>query len=136
MRDEVHDAALQCPPFPHGACAAFVRNIECSTAVTLPNTNQSGNQPGNQPGSAPFLLGINVHAYYELPDARLLAIENHVYNGSWNRLVVIDESAQTKKWVMPAVTDFLITPDNQEFIADVVSGATGFDILRANVPTR
>jgi hypothetical protein len=36
--------------------------------------------------------------------------------------------------VVPSATDFLIAPGGQELIVDVVSGASGFDILRVPAP--
>ena len=86
------------------------------------------------PDGAPVTLGLNVHAYRELPDHRVLAVENAVYAGSWNRLVVIDQAAGTKHWVVPSTVDFVLLPGAQDLIADVVSGASGYDILRVPVP--
>ena len=86
------------------------------------------------PGAAPLTLGLNVHAFDELADGRVLAIENRVAAGEWNRLVVIDEQALTKKWVVPSATDFLLTPDHRGIIADVITGASGYDIVRAPPP--
>jgi hypothetical protein len=86
------------------------------------------------PGGVPQPLGINVHDYAELPDGRILSLENHVFEGTWNRLVVIDETAGTKKWVSPATAEFLYVPDANVIIADVVVSADGYDILRIPVP--
>jgi hypothetical protein len=85
-------------------------------------------------GDAPRTLGINVHVWDELPDHRILAVENAVYSGAWNRLVVIDEVASTKHWLVPSTNDFMLVNDGTELIADVVSGASGFDILRVPAP--
>jgi hypothetical protein len=74
-----------------------------------------------------------VHAYDELPDGRVLAIENHVYAGTWNRLVVIDEAAGQKRWVMPGTAEFFLVPGGRELIADVVDGL-GYDIFRLPAP--
>jgi hypothetical protein len=86
------------------------------------------------PGGAPFTLGINVHAFAEVADGRVIAVENAVYAGTWNRLVVIDEAARTKHWVVPSAADFVLTPDAQQIVVDVVSGASGYDILRVPAP--
>lgn len=86
------------------------------------------------PGGAPSTLGLNVHSYAELPDGRLLAVENAVYAGDWNRLVVIDEAAQTKHWVVPSAADFFLVPGGGPIVADVVSGASGFDIFAVPAP--
>jgi hypothetical protein len=79
-------------------------------------------------------LGDNVHAFAELPDRRLIAIENAVYAGAWNRLVVIDQVAREKRWVAPEAADFLLLPGGREMVVDVVSGASGYDILRVPAP--
>ncbi len=84
-------------------------------------------------GGAALTLGINVHFYDELPDGRVLAVENYVYAGNWNRLVVIDEAAGTKHWVVPSTTEFFLVPGGRELIASVVDGL-GFDILRVPAP--
>jgi hypothetical protein len=86
------------------------------------------------PNGPPVTLGINVHAFDELPDGRVLAIENHVFAGSWNRLVVIDEAAGTKHWVVPQAAEFFLVPGGREIIADVVSGASGYAIARVPAP--
>ncbi len=86
------------------------------------------------PGGAPVTLGINVHAFDELADGNVLAIENAVYAGAWNRLVVIDEAGHHKRWVVPSAVDYVLTPDAHEIIVDVVSGASGYDILRVPAP--
>jgi hypothetical protein len=83
-----------------------------------------------QPNGPATTLSINAHSYAELPDHRVLAIEDAVYRGSWNRLVVIDEAAGTKHWVAPSVAEFSLTPDGSTVVADVVSGASGYDIYR------
>jgi hypothetical protein len=86
------------------------------------------------PGGAPRLLAVNTHEYDELPDHRILAVENAVYAGEWNRLVIIDEDANTKHWVVPSAVDFLLVNNGTELVADVVSGASGYDIVRLPAP--
>jgi hypothetical protein len=86
------------------------------------------------PGGGPRILAVNAHNWAELPDHRILAVENAVYAGTWNRLVVIDEVANTKRWVVPECADFFLINNGTELIADVVSGASGFDILRVPAP--
>jgi hypothetical protein len=101
--------------------AATLDTVGDLTSVTIPN-------------GPPVTLGINVHSYDELPDHRVLAIENHVYAGDWNRLVVIDEQAITKKWVVPSAAEFLLLPGGQRIVADVVTGASGYDIMLLDAP--
>jgi hypothetical protein len=38
--------------------------------------------------------------------------------------------------VVPSATEFLLAPGGGEIIADVVSGASGYDILRLPAPPR
>ena len=84
-------------------------------------------------GGLPQLLSINVHNFAVTGDGRVLAIENAVFAGAWNRLVVIDENANTKKWVVPSAADFVMVPGGDQMLVDVVSGASGYDILRVPV---
>jgi hypothetical protein len=86
------------------------------------------------PGGAPRTLAINAHRWGELPDHRIVTVENAVFGGTWNRLVVIDEAANTKHWVVPSAADFLLVNNGSEMIVDVVSGASGYDILRVPSP--
>ena len=86
------------------------------------------------PAAPPRTLAINVHRWDELPDGRLLAIENAVVGGAWNRLVVIDEVAGERRWLVPTATEFLLVPGSRDLLVDVVSGATGYDVLRVPAP--
>jgi hypothetical protein len=85
-------------------------------------------------GGTPLVLGLNVHEWAELDDGRVLAVENHVQTAIWNRLVIVDEQAQVKRWVVPSATDFFLVPGGSELIADVVTGEQTFDIVRVKVP--
>lgn len=86
------------------------------------------------PMGAPRTLAINAHVWDELPDHRIVTVENAVYSGNWNRLVVIDEAASTKHWVVPSAADFFLVNGGSEMIVEVVSGASGYDILRVPSP--
>lgn len=79
-------------------------------------------------------LAINVHAYDELPDGRLVAIENAIQTGTWNRMVLIDEQVGERRWLIPSAAEFFMLPNKQEMIVDTVSGASGYDILRVPAP--
>jgi hypothetical protein len=83
---------------------------------------------------APETLALNATEYAELPDGRVLAIEDAVFTGTFNRLVIIDEAAQTKHWVTPSTAAFLLTPDSSEMVVDVVTSSSGYDILRVPTP--
>jgi hypothetical protein len=107
----------------HAAITGIVGEL---TSVMLPAAG----------GGAPVSLGINVHAFRELPDGRVLSIENHAQAGVWNRLVVIDEAAHTKHWVVPSAAEFFVVPDGSQIVADVVSGASGYNIVNLPSPSR
>ena len=92
-------------------------------------------EPGAAGGDA-LSLGLNVHAFAEIPDGRVLSIENRVYQGTWNRLVIVDEAAREKRWLIPGATEFFVLPDASAAVADVVTGASGYDIVRAPIPPR
>jgi hypothetical protein len=79
-------------------------------------------------------LSINVHAWDELADGRLIAIENAIQRGTWNRMVVIDELAGERRWLVPGAAEFFLVPGKREIIVDAVSGASGYDILRVPAP--
>lgn len=85
-------------------------------------------------GNDDVLLATNVHAYAVLDDGRVVAVENAVYAGAWNRLVVINQAEGIKRWVVPSAADFVMVPGGKDMIVDVVSGASGYDILRVPAP--
>lgn len=51
-------------------------------SIPVPVPRQSGT-------GAADTLAINVRTFEDLPEGRILAIENRVCSGEWNRLVVI-----------------------------------------------
>jgi hypothetical protein len=80
------------------------------------------------------LLGINVHAYDELPDGRLVAIENAIERGTWNRLVLIDEAHGDKRWLAPSTAEMFVVPGGHAVLANVVADGDLYDIYLAPVP--
>lgn len=83
------------------------------------------------------LLGRNVGRLDGLADGRLVAVENQATVGSWNRLVIIDEPARARTFVLDGAADFeVVRPGEAEAVADVVSGASGYDIYRVPLPAR
>jgi hypothetical protein len=113
----------------HAARLGIVGDL---TSVALPPAPDGG--IGTGPGGPPVVLGLNVHDFHELPDGRILSVENHAYAGTWNRLVVIDETTLTAHWVVPAADQLFLVPGGKEMIVDVISGASGYDILRVPIP--
>jgi hypothetical protein len=89
--------------------------------------------PGGTGGS-PVLLGLNVHQIEELPDGRILAVENHAFPGSWNRLVAIDETRLEARWVMAGADQFFMVPGAGAVVVDVVSGVSGWNVVRVPLP--
>ena len=89
--------------------------------------------PG-QPGGTPATLALNTRQFVFLGDGRILADENHANNGIWNRLVVIDEKRGHKQYVATGAYHFSQIPQSNDYIVDVVSGASGHDIARVAIP--
>jgi hypothetical protein len=82
----------------------------------------------------PITLGLNVIHYEEIPDGPLVVAENRAEVGTWNRLVTVDEATATARWLVAGAADFLLVPGRREVIADVVTQASGYDVLQIPVP--
>jgi hypothetical protein len=95
-------------------------------AVTLPG-------PG-LPGGTPVTLAKNSRQYGFLPDGRILADENRANNGIWNRVVLIDEKRGHKQYVAVGGNHPSQIPQSNDYIVDVVSGASGHDVVRVSLP--
>jgi hypothetical protein len=89
--------------------------------------------PG-QPGGTPTTLALNTRDFVFLGDGRILADENRANNGTWNRIVVIDEKRGHKQYVATGAYHFSQIPQSSDYIVDVVSGASGHDIARVSIP--
>jgi hypothetical protein len=90
----------------------------------------------DQPGGTPRRLARNVRQYDLLGDGRILCDDNHAFNGVFNRIVVIDPEANTSTWVASSSNYFSSIPDTNDYIVDVVSGATGHDVVRVSIPPK
>jgi hypothetical protein len=91
--------------------------------------------PGVAGGTATTLVK-NARQFSFLGDGRIIADENHVNNGTWNRVVVIDEAAGHKQYVATGADHFSPIPSSSDYIVDVVTGATGHDVARVSLPPR
>lgn len=95
-------------------------------SVTLP-------APG-VPGGTPVTLTRNTRQYGFLDDGRIICDENHAYGGIENRIVLVDETRRHKQWVATSASHFSQVPSSRDFIVDVISGATGHDVVRVKLP--
>jgi hypothetical protein len=86
------------------------------------------------PGGTPTTLAKNSRQFVFLGDGRLLADENRVNNGTWNRIVVIDEARGHKQLVAVSANHFSQIPQSSDYIIDVVTGASGHDVARVSLP--
>ena len=86
------------------------------------------------PGGTPTTLSKNTRQFVFLGDGRILADENHANDGTWNRLVVIDEARRHKQYVVTGAERFSQIPQSPDYIVDVVSGASGHDVARVSIP--
>jgi hypothetical protein len=88
------------------------------------------------PGGAPSRLALNVRQYEELADGRILANSNRAFRGTQNRVIVIDEAKQEAHWVADSVSEYIKIPGRDELLVDVVTGPTGYDIVRVPIPPK
>ncbi|HWE27036.1 MAG TPA: hypothetical protein VHB97_03495 [Polyangia bacterium] len=86
------------------------------------------------PGGTPTTLAKNSRQFSFLHDGRILADENRVNNGTWNRVVVIDETRGHKQYVAVGANHPSPIPFSNDYIVDVVTGATGHDVVRVPLP--
>jgi hypothetical protein len=86
------------------------------------------------PGGTPVTLAKNTRQFSFLSDGRILADENRANNGTWNRIVVIDETRGHKQYVVTGANHFSPVPQADDYIVDVVTGATGHDVARVSLP--
>ncbi len=86
------------------------------------------------PGGTPSTLTKNTRQFTFLGDGRVLTDENRANNGTWNRIVVIDEARGHKQYVATGAYHFSQIPQSSDYIVDVVSGAPGHDVARVSIP--
>jgi hypothetical protein len=86
------------------------------------------------PGGNATTLTLNTRQFGFVPDGRILADENHANNGNWNRTVLIDEKHNVKQYVAVGAYHPSPIPSSKDYIVDVVSGATGHDVVRVPLP--
>jgi hypothetical protein len=84
-------------------------------------------------GGSPTRLARNVRRYDELGDGRVLVSANRAFRGTQNRVVVVDEQAGAAHWVADAAADYVRIPGTTDILVDVISGPSGFDIVRVPV---
>jgi hypothetical protein len=86
------------------------------------------------PGGNATTLSLNTREFTRLADGRILADENRANNGTWNRVVVIDEARGHKQYVAVGANHPSPIPQSSDYIVDVVTGATGHDVVRVPLP--
>lgn len=108
----------------------------------LENTAQQGGAgqlmtvhlPGPlEPGGTPQVLTRNTRTYSILADKRILADENHAFEGAQSRLVLIDPVAGTKHWVASSATGYsrITNPDKStDLLVELIGGPAGVDLVR------
>jgi hypothetical protein len=96
------------------------------TTVTLPASDQ--------PGGTITPLARNVRGYSFLPDGRILCDANHAFNGTQDRIIAIDTFRHHAQWVASSANHYSGIPRTRDLIVDVVSGASGHDVVRVSVP--
>ena len=88
----------------------------------------------SQPAGTSTPLTRNTHIYSTLPDGRILCDENRANQGVWNRVVAVDQTRGHKQWVATSANRFASIPHSNDYLIDVISGATGHDVVRVTIP--
>jgi hypothetical protein len=88
------------------------------------------------PGGDILHLARNVRRYDQLRDGRVLAASNRAFRGVQNRIIAIDEDARVAHWVADQASDYAHIPGTNELLVDVVSGPSGFDVVRVPIPPK
>jgi hypothetical protein len=87
-----------------------------------------------QPGT--MRLARNVRRYDEVGDGRVLVSADRAFRGTQNRVVIVDEQAAASYWVADASADYIRIPGTTDILVDVISGPSGYDIVRVPVPPK
>jgi hypothetical protein len=82
----------------------------------------------------PLLLAKNVRQFSEMAPAKVLCISNAESKGTYNRLILVDETAQVAHYVVDSARAFLRIPDSNDVLVEIVNGQIGYDIRRVPVP--
>jgi hypothetical protein len=106
--------------------AAKIGAIGDLMAVDVPTDGQTTTAP-------PLRLSLNVRAWEELSDHRLLVVENRAFKGDFNRLVVVDETRMEKRWVAAEATDYLHIPGTNNCLIQRWA-PTGVDMVIVPIP--
>jgi hypothetical protein len=85
-------------------------------------------------GGSPLHLSLNTRQWEELGDGRILCDADHAFRGTQNRVVVIDEKQKVAQWVAAAASSYTHIPGTNDLLIDVVTGPTGYDIVRVPIP--
>ena len=88
------------------------------------------------PGGSPLTLALNVSQYQELDDGRVLAVADHATAGIQNRIIAIDEQAKVAYYIAEGATGYQNIPNSNDILVDVVTGATGRDVVRLKIPPK
>jgi hypothetical protein len=62
--------------------------------------------------------------------------DDHAFRGEQNRVIVVDEEAKVAHWVAAGSSDYQGVPGTNDLLVDVVSGPSGFDVVRVTIPPK
>jgi hypothetical protein len=85
-------------------------------------------------GGASAFLARNVRRYDEIAPGQILVSANRAFRGTQNRVIVVDEKQRISWWVADAAGDYTRIPKSTDILVDIVSGPSGYDIVRVPVP--
>jgi hypothetical protein len=87
------------------------------------------------PGGTKVPLARNVRSYGILGDGRILCDDDHAFDGTQNRIVVLDPLRHHAQWVASSSNYVLSIPTTDDFLVEVVSGdLNSHDLVRVSLP--
>ncbi len=88
------------------------------------------------PYGQPLRLARNVRQYTQLGDGRVLCDADHAFNGTQNRIEVVDEQRGVAQWVAQSANGYQFAPGGRDLFVDVVIGPSGHDVVRVPIPPK
>jgi hypothetical protein len=105
----------------------LVRWVELDTAESLFSADPAT--------GAALDLARNVATYDELPDGRVIAVANATFDGPQSRVIVIDETARTARWVADRADGYDLLPDSPDaVVVHLVDDSQSGGLLLGRVP--
>ncbi len=87
------------------------------------------------PGGTKIPLARNVRTYGLLGDGRIICDDNHAFDGTQNRIVVLDPLRHHAQWMASSANYMLSIPTTNDYIVELVTGdLNSHDVVRVPLP--